>query len=296
LAFLHLLSAGILIAVTAFVLGFELTWTVLGVFIDPTWSIPLLTMYAMFIVHAILWAQRIYYVAVTFRDQIISSIAKEVLKNILKTKFGTKIEDILKFLETNRDLLEKIGFQLDDVLKKEISNLTNNSIPIVNSDSNNKPSNSSLVAKPTLKKSIEEIKVDVLVDSIKIDPVLLTNENLMSALGSSSLTALVKALINDIKKLSSLIMKKLSLTPTELIILAIGTTINFIILAVFVYWAFQQFTRETIGFAFLQVLFWAIVAAASKVILAYKNAEKQFKDPQEFLEKNTRFGKNTFGF
>jgi len=70
LRFMYLITTAILASLLAFCVIFEVSWAILGIFLEPGWAIPLLTLYASFVINIYIWVHRIYSTLAPFKWQL----------------------------------------------------------------------------------------------------------------------------------------------------------------------------------------------------------------------------------
>jgi hypothetical protein len=78
----------LLIGELAFTLLFEVCWGLLGVFLEPAWALPLLTLYGTFIVQNYLWISLIYNTLSSTKDEVRGHVLAELVEETVFDNFG----------------------------------------------------------------------------------------------------------------------------------------------------------------------------------------------------------------
>lgn len=270
--FLYTISSAVGFGLFVSFVVFESLWAILGMFLDPNWAIPLVSAYIAFGVHAYVWLERIFYIAVIFRERATVQLIEGILKSEVKKKLNSEnIKSFLKYLLDKDQQLIILGIQIDkQYVIQLLDELTRGT----------RRSDTSLI--------------NELLQKLNIDPQQLTNEKMLQFLEEmdkmmSSNEFFSKEFFEIVwertRSVVQHIQQELRLSSGEMFLVASAVTVIFVASVVFVGWSFNQITMESIGLSIVKVIVMALFALGSKLVSYLKTERKKTRDEMDALIK-----------
>jgi hypothetical protein len=138
------ITSHMLLILIVFAICFQISWAFLGIFtlfsslklpgmfLDPHWAIPLVTIYGAIAVHIIIWGQRLYVAVSPLKMIVTSEVVKQALAWIIKRELANEhVKDIkqsplfrfIQFLIVNNKDLELLDHNQVNSIKLNITSI-----------------------------------------------------------------------------------------------------------------------------------------------------------------------------